>query len=191
MANPPTSTDIVNQALYMMGDNQPLVTGVAPTFDNSAAGLAAQQLYIPCVRTVGRRFGWDFSRNTALLTLSGNPAPFPYTYEYLYPPFGVQIRQVMPQTLTDINNPLPAQWSVGNTVVGGTITKVIWTNLKSAQVVWSNTPTEATWDPLFREAVVRQLAAEFSLALASRLDTGRANMDAGNAFEQLGETRDS
>lgn len=186
-----TSTDIANQAIYMMGDNQPLVTGVAPTFDNSAAGKALQLLYIPCVRTVNRRFGWDYSRNTVILTPTGNIPPFPYSNEYIYPPFGVQIRQVMPQAIPDINNPLPVQWAVGNVIVTGTITKVIWSNLINAQVVFTNTPTETTWDPLFREAVVRLLASELSIALAGRVDTAHFQLESGNLFEQIGEGRDS
>jgi len=186
-----TSNDIANQAIQLIGDNQPPVTGYAPTFDNSDAGLALQELYIPCVRTVGRQFGWDFLRLTSTLVLSGNIAPFPYQYEYLYPTNGIQVRQVMPRGLTDVNNPLPVQWAVGNSTVGGNNVKVIWTNQSNAQVVWSNMPAESTWDPLFQEAVVRHLASELAIAISSRLDTARDLLSTASAFEQLGEGRDS
>jgi hypothetical protein len=188
---PVTSNTIANQAIQLMGDNQPAVTGLAPNFDTSTAGIALQNLYFPCVRTVARQFGWDYARNTAILVPSGNVAPFPYLFEYLYPPNGIQVRQVMPQGIPDINNPLPINWAVGNVIVGGNQVKVIWTNLPAAQVVWTNMPSESTWDPLFQEAVVRLLASELSIALASRLDTSRELMSSGQAFEQVGEGRDS
>ncbi len=186
-----TSNDIANQAIQLIGANQPLVTGVAPAFDNSTAGIALQSLYAPCVQTVGRQFGWDFSRKTAILVLSGNVAPVPYLYEYLYPTNGIQVRQVMPETILDINNPLPVNWAVGNVTVGAAQAKVIWTNLLNAQAVFSNTPSEALWDPLFRESVVRLLASELAVAISGRLDTARDLLGSEQVFEQLGEGRDS
>ena len=80
-----TSTDIANQAIQLMGDNQAPVTGVAPTFDDSTAGVALRYLYQPCIETVARQWGWDFSRNTVTMTLTPNAAPSPWTYEYIYP----------------------------------------------------------------------------------------------------------
>jgi hypothetical protein len=97
----------------------------------------------------------------------------------------------MPQTVTDRNNPLPNQWSVGNVQIGGTPAKVIWTNLASAQAVYTNQPLEGQWDALFRESVVRLLASEFAIALASRPDTARDKLSEGVNFETIGERRDS
>ena len=71
--------------------NQPPVTGAAPNFDSSTAGKAAALVYTPCVRTVMRQFGWDFARNTITLEQSGNAAPYPWTFEYLYPSNGSNI----------------------------------------------------------------------------------------------------
>lgn len=184
-----TSTAVANSAIFLLGDNQPPVTGVAPNFDNSAAGQALAQLYGPCVATVGRQFGWDFSRNTYTLVLSGNPAPVPWTYEYIYPPNGVQIRQLMPDALVDPNDPLPINWNIANTEVAGTQTKVIQCDLASALALYSNQPTEATWDPLFREAVVRLLASELASALAGRPDTARDMLQSGAEFENIGQMR--
>ena len=61
---PGTSNDIANQAIQLIGDNQPKVTGQAPTFDNSTAGLALQQIYVPTVQAAQKQFGWDASRRT-------------------------------------------------------------------------------------------------------------------------------
>ena len=186
-----TSTDIVNQAIMFFGDDQPLVTGVAPTFDSSPAGVAASKCYAPCVATVARQFGWDMARNTVALTLSGNTAPFPWEYEYLYPTNGIQVWQLMPATLTDMNNPLPVNWSVANDEVEGVQTKVILTNQATASAVYNNNPSENVWDPLFREAVVRLLASEMAMAIGGKPDLSEALLQSGGAFETLGEGRDS
>lgn len=186
-----TSTDIVNQALEMMGGNQPLVTGLWPNFNTAnPTGVAANLLYGAAVATVGRQFGWDFSRNTVALTVSGNTAPFPWSVEYLYPANGVQVWQLIPPTLTDRNNPLPTNWVVANAVVSGTQAKVIQADLASALAVYNNNPTEATWDALFRESVVRLLANGFAMAIAGKPDTALEMLQSGGAFEALGEQRD-
>ena len=123
-----TSNSIANQAIQLMGGNQPLVTGNAPTFDSSTNGVALQQLYVPTVRTVMRQFSWDFTRTIASLTTTGNTAPFPWSYEYSYPTNAVQIWQICPSSLTDSNDPLPVNWVVGNNVVSSNTVRVIWTN---------------------------------------------------------------
>lgn len=188
---PVNSNDVANQALMEMGGNQQAVTGNAPTFDNSTAGKALQRLYTPCVQTVGRQFGWDFARNLVALTLSGNVAPFPWSFEYLYPSNGVQVWQLMPASIADANNPLPVNWSVGNTIVTAVQTKVIWSDLTDARAAYNNSPSENTWDPLFREAVVRLLASELALAIAGKTDATQALLQGAGAFEKLGEGRDS
>lgn len=117
-----TDADIVNRALQLVGgfNNTQGVTGSPPTFDNSAAGVAAGTLYTSVIQTVGRQFGWDFSRNIATLALTENVPPFGYSYEYSYPSSGIQLRQIVPATI-DQNNPVPVRWDVGNTIVGVTV----------------------------------------------------------------------
>ena len=188
-----TSTEIVNQAINLIGDDQPAVTGVAPTFDSSVAGKAAAQLYGLCVRAVGRQFGWDFARNAVTLTLTGNAAPLGYTYEYAYPVFAglvaIQIWQLAPTAFTDLNNPIPVNWTVGNAVVAGTQTKVIWSSLQNAVAIVNNNPSENLWDPLFQQAVVRLLASSMAMAIAGKPDVAQAMLESGSAFESLGESR--
>ncbi len=185
---PVTSQDVANQAILDMG-GQPAVTGQNPTWDNSTVGKALQKLYTPAVQTVGRQFGWDFSRNLVSLTPSGNPANLLWAYEYLYPGNAVQIWQIMPAVITDANDPLPTNWIVGNTLVAAVQTKVIWSNIQNAVAYYNNNPTESTWDPLFREAVVRLLASELAMATAGKPDVAQAMLEAGGAFESLGQTR--
>lgn len=189
---PLTATNIVNQACQLIGDNIPLVTGVAPTFDSSTAGKAAAQLYTLCVQAVGRQFGWDFARNQVALSASGNVGPFPmgYTGEYLYPN-GVQLWQLYGDlTVGDaINNPAPVNWTVGNTLVSAVQKKVIWTSVPAPVALYNNAPAESTWDPLFQMSVVRLLASAMAMAIAGKPDVAEAMLQSGAAFESLGESR--
>jgi hypothetical protein len=184
------SNSVANAALQLIGDNMPPVQGFAPTFDNSTAGIALQKLYSFCVNTVARQFGWDFARNVVALALSGNVAPMGWGFEYVYPSSGVEVWQLTPPfPLTDPNNPLPVHWDVGNAIVAGTQTKVIWADQATASAVYNNAPSESTWDPLFREAVERLLASEVSMALFGRPDSAEAYLNSGAAMEQIGESR--
>lgn len=187
---PVTSQQVANQAIQLIGDNQGApVSGFAPTFDNSTAGIALQQIYAPTVATVARSFGWDFARRVATLTLSGNPAPLDYSFEYLYPANGIEVWELVPTTITDPNNPLPQTWDVGNTLVNNVQTKVIWANLANALCTYNNNPSEATWDAGFVEAVVRLLASKLAMALAGRPDTEASMLAAAQAFSGADQTR--
>lgn len=183
------SNTVANQAIVLMGDNQPLVVGNAPNFDQSTAGKALQRLYSPCVATVMRQFQWDFSRSTIALVLSGNVAPPPWAFEYLYPPNGIQVWQLMPAVMADPNNPLPTTWEVANAVVTGTQQRVIQTSLANAVAKYNNNPNEGTWDAGFREAVVRLLASELGIAIAGKPETSQVLLDSGSAFESIAERR--
>lgn len=185
-----TSNAVVNRAIQLYGDNQTPVTGNYPSFDSSVAGIAAAALYAGVVQTVGRQFGWDFSHKIDALSTSGNTAPFPWSYEYLYPTFGLEIRQLLPASLTDPNNPLPIDWDVGNVSVSGILTKVIWSNLASASCAYTNMPPEATWDSLFTEEVVRVLASEMAMAVAGKPETSQGLLDSAASFGQINMGRD-
>jgi hypothetical protein len=193
---PDTTNTIVNEALMLMGDNAPLVSGEAPNFDDSPAGVAAKFLYTPCVAAVMRSFEWDFARAQVTLAVSGNSAPFPmgYDHEYLYPPLAVEIWQVNAPTIADPNNPLPTNWDVGNAVVGAgpsaAQTKVIWTDVASAIAIVNNNPLPQVWDYSFRDAAVRRLASAFAIALAGRPETAQQMMDSGNMAAALAAQRD-
>lgn len=187
----PTSNSIVNEAIQLIGDNQPLVTGNAPNFDSSPAGIAAAQLYTPTVQAVGRQFGFDFARNTVSLSLSGNPAPNGWLFEYLYPSNGIELWQIQPPITgsTDLNNPLPVNWNVCNVQVSSVQTKVIQCNVASALGIYNNAPAEGLWDALFHQAVVRTLSAALAMALEGKPDTAAAMLESGARFEQAAEGR--
>lgn len=182
-------SDLVNRALLYIGDNQPPVTGSLPNFDNSTAGIAAGVLYTPCVQTVARMFGYDFSRRQAVLVLSGNPSPVEWGFEYLYPANGIEVRQILPPSIPRPNNPVPIRWTVGNMNVTGAPTKIIWTNQASAIASFTNQPPEGLWDAGFTEAVVRLLASELAMALSGKPETSKIMLESGQMFEQDAETR--
>lgn len=186
-----TAADIVNTALSMVGDRTPLVTGTAPTFDDSPAGKAAAQLYVPTVQTVGRLFEWDMARSTIALALSGNAAPFPWGLEYLYPTNGIQVWQVMPSALVDPHNPLPVNWVEANAIVAATQRKVIHTeaSLTGALAVYNNNPGPDVWDPGFREAVEFLLASKFAESVAGKPETASNLLGAFNAFVEAAKAR--
>jgi hypothetical protein len=114
-----------------------------------------------------------------------------WQFEYLYPANGVQIWQLVPPVITDPNNPLPTTYSIGNTLVGGVQTKVIWSNLQGALANYNNNPTENVWDSGFREAVVRLLASELAMAISGKPDVSQGYLQSGGAFEKIAESRDS
>lgn len=190
MVNDP-STAVVNEAIQLIGNNQPPVTGVAPTFDNSTAGIAASYLYQPSINAVGRQFGWDFNRNTKVLSLSGNVPPVPWRYEYIYPSDGLQIRQLLRFYEEDFNNPIPLDWSVANDVVGGSQVRVILAHEPNLLAVYSNMPGPQAWDSIFREAVVRLLASTMAMAVAGKPDAAMAMVEQYAQFGNMGEQVDS
>lgn len=187
---PLSATDVVNQSVWLIGDDYPPVTGSYPNFDGSKPGQAAKILYPLTVRAVARQFGWDFARNLVSLETTGNQAPLGFSYEYTYPGNGVEVWQLMPpQPLADPNNPVPVDWTVGNTLINSVQTKVIWSNQQSAVAAFNNVPDESTWDSIFQQAVVRLLASAMAMALKGKPDVAAAMLDSGAAFESLGETR--
>lgn len=188
-----TSTSVANEAILLIGNNQPLVTGVAPTFDGSTAGIALSQIYVPTVQELQRQFTWDASRRTVGLIPSGNAGPYPfgYTGEYIYPANGIEVWEIQPQVPVDLNDPLPSQWTVGNTLVSGTQTKVIWTSQTAPYATYNNSPSEATWDVGFLEAVVRAIAAKLAVAIAGKPDTAQYMAQSSMQAAAINKTRDA
>ena len=186
-----TSNSVANEAIQLIGDNQPAVSGSAPNFDTSPAGLALAQIYVPTVQALQREYGWDASRRVVALTLSGNAGPYVggLTFEYLYPSNGIEIWEVQPQVPVDKNDPLPYQKVVGNTLVTGVQTKVIWTDLASAYATYNNNPNESTWDAGFVEAVVRALADKLAIAIASKPETSALMAQTSQRAVEINKTR--
>ncbi len=79
----------------------------------------------------------------------------------------------------------------GATLTGGTSgqQRVIWTNLASAQVSFTNAPSEDAWDSVFTEAVVRQLGSNLAIAIAGKGDRSKNLLEESMGFEKAGEAR--
>ena len=186
-----TSTTVGQQALNLIGGNFPALSGVAPNFDSSTAGKALASIYVPTVQAVQKQYGWDASRRQYQLSASGNAGPFPYgfTNEYLYPPFAVEIREIQALVPADVNDPLPVLKDIGNTLVGGVQTKVIWTNQVAAYATLNNNPAEAVWDATFTEVVVRLLASKLALVLVSKPETATFMGQTGMQTADLNKMR--
>jgi hypothetical protein len=185
------SSDVLNEALQLIGGNQQLATGSYPTFGpaNAPVAIAGNLLYGPCIQTVGRQFEWDFARNTKPLVLSGNVAPYPWSLEYLYPSHCIQVWTLFPATEADPNDPIPVNFVEANAIVNTAQVRVIHTDLANALAVFNNYPREEVWDSLFREAMVRLLASELAMAIAGKPDVAEGALQTFGAFEKLGESR--
>ena len=159
-----SSQDVVNEALVLIGYDGFPISAPGPNFDSSVPGQIAQRTYPYAVAAVGRLTAWSFPRTVAALAVTGNVAPFPWAYEFGFPANCIDVWQLAPTSLADPNNPVPVTWARGVAVVAAVQSSVLWTNLSPALAIFNGNPVEAVWDPLFRETVVRYLAAEFAVA---------------------------
>ena len=185
-----SSTDIVNEALALIGDDGPAVTGVWPNFDGATNGDIAATTYGSAVAAAMRAHNYDFTRLVVALALSGNPGELGFAYEYLYPASLIQLWQITPSfPLADPNDPLPSHGTVGLNQVASAQTKVIWSDVWNANVVGATAPAESLWDASFRAAAVRLLAAEFAMAGAGKPDVAQAYLESVSAFDALADRR--
>lgn len=159
-----SSQDVCNEALALIGYDGFPISAPGPNFDSSTPGQIAQRTYPYAVAAVGRMNAWSFPRTFGDLVLTGNVAPFPWSFEYGFPANCIDVWQIIPDSLTDSFNPAPISWARGVASISGVQSSVIWTNLANADVMFNSNPPEAVWDGLFRETVVRYLAAEFAMA---------------------------
>jgi hypothetical protein len=187
-----TDSDIVNRAIALVGIVSQPISGSIGSFTPAAekAAVAANYLYPSVVQTVARQYGYDFSRNVAALVTTGNTPPIGWTFEYAYPTNGIEVRQVIPPSVTDANNPTPVRWTVGNHAGTASFTKVIWSNTTTASAVFTNQPTPDLWDAGFTEAVVRLLGSEMAMALAGKPETSKMTFETEQMFEQSAQTRE-
>jgi hypothetical protein len=189
--SPQSPADIVNRAIVLMGgfdSNTPLTGTPETNFNGTPLGIAAAVIYGDVVQTVGKQFGWDFSRNVVTLVGTGNPPPFNFAFEYLYPTSGIQVRQIM-LPMNDPFNPIPVTWTIGNTTIAGIVTKVIWTSAAAALAVITGQPQESLWDPLFVEAVVRGIASALGMGAAGRPETAQLELERSGAILAVGKTK--
>lgn len=171
----PTGLDapsIVNAALEQIAAQ----TTITALNDGSPAANAATVVYTPTVEFLLRQLDPDFARYTAALVLSAAVTPVsPWAFEYLWPADCIRLRQVRPASgAYDPYDPQPVRANVAFDIIAAVSTKVILTDQVNALAVYtSSTPTEAQWDSVFADAVIRRLANPLAMALSGRPDFAR------------------
>lgn len=184
-----TSTSLVNQALQQIAA-QATVTGINPAFDGSAAGNAAGILYTPAVQLLLRQADYEFSRTEIPLQLVSAIVQ-PWTYVYAYPVDCLRIRSILPPTW-DPNDPQPVLWSESDVAIGTVQTRVIGCNVLNASLTYSTSNvTEAEFDSVFQETLVRLLASELVMALGGRPDFSTKMLEQAGGLVGQGAGRDS
>lgn len=164
MAVGSTPASLVNRALQEIG-SQTSISGIPPTFDNTAYGNAAGILYPPAITLLLRQADYEFSRaEVALIPVS--PIPYPWPFAYLYPVDCAKIRQVMPPQWIQFD-PQPIRWD--EMVQAGS--RIIACNAGNANLIYSTLNViESQFDTVFEETLVRYLASAFSMSNAGRPD---------------------
>ena len=186
-----TQLIVANRALTEVSRGNPLLSGdVSSDFDGSADGIYVATLYRGAVEMLLRNQDWEFARHEVALTPT-SPAPLLYPYAYLYPDDCLRIRQVLPQTW-DQNDPVATRWDVGSTEIASVPTRVIATTVPNAQLIYTtNDVTEAEWDSIFAETVVRYLGSILALPVAGRPDYATAMLRIAGQMGSGGEAKDS
>lgn len=180
---------VVNSALEQIA-SQAQITSLT---DNSPAANAAQVVYGPTVNLLLRELDPDFARFTAALVASGAATPVPpWAYEYLYPSDALRLRQVRPAVGSyDPSDPQPVRANVAFDLIATVPTKVILTNQVSALAVYTTSQvTEAQWDSVFTDAVIRRLANPLAMALSGRPDFAKEILQQSAQMAQTAEAVD-
>ena len=189
-----TSTFIANRAAAQIaGEAQ--VAGTWPNFTGAGnVSTYCNILYAGVVNMVARQQDYECFRFVAPLVPTGQTPLAPWSQEFVYPSDCLKVRQVTPQTW-DKNDPQPVEWSVEeHPNAQGAQQKVIGTNVANAQLVYTTSypnVTEAQWDSLFQEAVVRVLASELAMAIGGRPDFEKVLLEQGGQLIQVGAGKDS
>jgi hypothetical protein len=189
----PTQASIVNRAAAEIAA-EATVTGEWPNFSGGGnVSTYANILYPGVVSLVAREQDYECLKFVASLVPSGLVPLPPWQFEYLYPADCVRIRQITPPTW-NANDPQPVEWSVEEHPNAGTLQKVIGCNIANAMAVYTTAVTnvsEAQWDALLQEAVVRTLASELAMAIAGRPDFSRVTLEQAGQLVAGGAGRDS
>lgn len=181
---------VVNSALEQIA-SQAQITSLT---DGSPQANAASVIYAPTVQLMLRELDPDFARVTLALGLTGFPAPVPWALEYLYPVNCVRLRQVRPPasgtgSLVDPNDPQPILANVAFDPSANA--KVILTNQVNAYAVYTTLAiTEAAWDSVFSDAVIRRLANPLAMALSGRPDFAKELLMESAQMAQTAESVD-
>jgi len=174
--------DCINLALVRIGYKN----RVGSIWEGSMAAKKSLDIYAQTRDAVLREGDWQFAEQIVAATLTGNAAPFPWTYEYTYPANCLKIRNIFSSTYTtDTNNPTPTLWTVADSAAA---VKVIWSKATGATLVYTAQVTNpANWEPGFVEALVAALGRRLAAVLVSP-DVAKAEADDETAMFKNAES---
>lgn len=177
--------DIVNAALVRIGHPK----RIGSLFEGSDQAKAALDIYGQTRDELLRLEDYDFSEKISAAVLSGNNAPAPWLYQYIYPTDCVRIRDMYGSAyLADTNDPLPNLYSRAIDIVNGTQTDVVNANISPATLVYTEQVTNPQlWDSGFTEALIASLARRLAMLLA---DINAAKGEGGDEKAMVQATGD-
>jgi hypothetical protein len=207
------SVSVVNLALLEMGNR----VQINSFNDASPTAQAARLLFQPKISMLARSAPWGSWRGQITLTqlkaalingtLSSDPPPQPWQFEYAWPPDCLYARFVMPTmnsgfgsgppltTAPNINYPQGTPPTACPFVTAtdfdstGNSNRVILTNVPQAQLVYTRDLVHLPdlWDPMFLAAATATLASFFIAALAN--DKAKLNQQLGIARSMIEQAR--
>lgn len=204
--------NIINQALNMIGE-QTQVSSIDPSDGSPAANVAAT-LYQTKADALMRAAPWGFATKQVYLTplrsvissdgsLSLDPPPQPWQYEYGYPSDCIRARAILPRinyastspsgtvvpltTATTYdqwgwaNGPIPFKIALDLDPSQDNDIKVILTNVFQAQLIYTKRVEDPNlWDPSFTNALTCYLAVWFVNALGRNTEAFRDQIRIAN-----------
>ena len=185
-----TPLKVVNRALVEIAQGVPLASGnPGSNFDGSPNGVYAAQLYTGAVQMLLRQQDYEFSRTFVPLVPAVVLTPPGWLNGFVYPAQALRIRQVLPPGSFDITDPQPVRWDVG---FDGT-QQVIWTSVATTDgaIITTSAVTEAMWDSMFTEQMVRYLGSQLAIPVAGRPDFSEKMLDWSGKIGGADMDRDS
>lgn len=176
-----TNVDITKRALAQIGTHSQITSMT----DGSEEALYANLLYLPLKDFLLGEGDYDFSITVNALVVSGTPTGSPWTFSYDYPTAALRIRSLIP-TVYDPFDPVSIEFNV----VSSSGAKFILTNVSAAKAVYTYSPPEDVWDPIFTEAFTRLLASALAFSIENRIEASKEKLSEALNFAGIANLRD-
>jgi hypothetical protein len=173
------ATTVANRALAQIGTHSQITLN-----DGSEESNYVNLLYVPLRDFLLAEGDYDFSLQTSVAVLNG-PLAVPWTFSYQYPSAAIRIRSLIPVTF-DPFDPVPIDFNI----FGNGFGKFIATTTSIASVVYTYSPFEDVWDPIFTEAFTRLLGSALAFALENRIEASKEKLSEALNFAGIANLRD-
>lgn len=173
------ATTVVNRALAQIGTHSQITLN-----DGSEEAKYANLLYVPLRDFLLAEGDYDWSLQTALAVLNG-PLAVPWTFSYQYPAAALRIRSLVPLNF-DPFDPVPIEFNI----FGNGFGKFIATTVQITSVVYTYSPFEDVWDPIFTESFTRLLGSALAFALENRIEASKEKLTEALNFAGIANLRD-